>query len=90
MNRRVLITAGANGIGLVMARAFAALGDRVWVTDVDAAAKGMTPDALRQGYAAGTALKRLTDPRDVADIWRSTSPPMARAWSQDRRWRWTA
>lgn len=35
MTRRVLITAGANGIGLVMARAFAALGDRVWVTDVD-------------------------------------------------------
>ena len=32
MSRRVLITAGANGIGLVMARAFAALGDRVWVT----------------------------------------------------------
>lgn len=36
MTRRVLITAGANGIGLVMARAFAAQGDRVWVTDVDA------------------------------------------------------
>ena len=36
MTRRVLITAGANGIGLVMARAFAAKGDRVWVTDVDA------------------------------------------------------
>jgi NAD(P)-dependent dehydrogenase (short-subunit alcohol dehydrogenase family) len=35
MSRRVLITAGANGIGLVMARAFAADGYRVWVTDVD-------------------------------------------------------
>lgn len=68
MNRRVLITAGANGIGLVMARAFAALGDRVRVTDVDAVAEGLTPDALRQGYAAGTALKRLTDPKDVADM----------------------
>lgn len=34
----VLITAGANGIGAVMADAFAAAGYRVWVTDVDAAA----------------------------------------------------
>ena len=33
--KRVLITAGANGIGLVMARAFQAAGYRVWVTDVD-------------------------------------------------------
>lgn len=47
MNRRVLITAGANGIGLVMARAFAALGDRVWVTDVDAAAIAALPAGLR-------------------------------------------
>ena len=44
MTRRVLITAGANGIGLVMARAFAALGDRVWVTDVDETAiAALTP-----------------------------------------------
>jgi NAD(P)-dependent dehydrogenase (short-subunit alcohol dehydrogenase family) len=26
----------------------------------------MTPDAVRQGYASGTAMKRLTDPEDVA------------------------
>jgi acyl-CoA thioesterase FadM len=42
---RVLITAGANGIGLVMARAFAARGDRVWVTDVDAAMIAALPPA---------------------------------------------
>jgi NAD(P)-dependent dehydrogenase (short-subunit alcohol dehydrogenase family) len=36
------------------------------VIDAEATAKGMTADAVRQGYAAGTALKRLTDPEDVA------------------------
>jgi NAD(P)-dependent dehydrogenase (short-subunit alcohol dehydrogenase family) len=47
VTRRVLITAGANGIGLVMARAFAALGDRVWVTDVDAQMIAALPEGLR-------------------------------------------
>jgi NAD(P)-dependent dehydrogenase (short-subunit alcohol dehydrogenase family) len=47
MNRRVLITAGANGIGLVMAQAFAAEGDRVWVTDVDAAQLAVLPAGMR-------------------------------------------
>jgi NAD(P)-dependent dehydrogenase (short-subunit alcohol dehydrogenase family) len=47
VSRRVLITAGANGIGLVMAQAFAALGDRVWVTDVDEAAIAALPPGIR-------------------------------------------
>ena len=47
MNRRILITAGANGIGLVMAHAFAAAGDRVWVTDVDAGQIAALPAGLR-------------------------------------------
>lgn len=38
------------------------------VIAAEAAAKGMTPDAVRQGYASGTALKRLTDPEDVAGM----------------------
>lgn len=38
------------------------------VIEAEATAKGMTPDAVRQGYAAGTALKRLSDPADVADM----------------------
>lgn len=38
------------------------------VIEAEAAAKGMTADAVRQGYAAGTALKRLSDPEDVADM----------------------
>lgn len=44
--KRVLVTAGANGIGLVMARAFAAAGHRVWVTDVDAGAVAAVPDGI--------------------------------------------
>lgn len=47
MTKRVLITAGANGIGLVMARAFAADGFRVWVTDVDAAQIAALPPGIR-------------------------------------------
>jgi NAD(P)-dependent dehydrogenase (short-subunit alcohol dehydrogenase family) len=38
------------------------------VIEAEAAAKGMSPDAVRQGYAAGTALKRLSDPEDVAGM----------------------
>jgi NAD(P)-dependent dehydrogenase (short-subunit alcohol dehydrogenase family) len=38
------------------------------VIDAEAEAKGMTPDAVRQGYASGTALKRLSDPEDVAAL----------------------
>jgi len=44
--KRVLVTAGANGIGLVMARAFAAAGHRVRVTDVDAGAVAAVPDGI--------------------------------------------
>ena len=47
MRKRVLITAGASGIGLVMARAFAATGAEVWVTDVDPAAIKAIPDGIR-------------------------------------------
>ncbi len=38
------------------------------VIEAEANAKGLHPDAVRAGYAAGTALKRLTDPEDVADM----------------------
>ena len=37
-NQRVLITAAASGIGLVMADAFMAAGARVYICDADAAA----------------------------------------------------
>ncbi|MCB1340450.1 MAG: SDR family oxidoreductase [Pseudooceanicola sp.] len=42
---RVLITAGASGIGRAMAEAFAASGARVWVADMDVAALDKCPDA---------------------------------------------
>lgn len=48
--RRVLITAGANGIGLVMAQAFQAAGDRVWVTDLDAARIAALPPGIRGSH----------------------------------------
>jgi NAD(P)-dependent dehydrogenase (short-subunit alcohol dehydrogenase family) len=38
------------------------------VIEAEAAAKGMSAEAVRQGYAAGTALKRLSDPEDVAGL----------------------
>jgi NAD(P)-dependent dehydrogenase (short-subunit alcohol dehydrogenase family) len=38
------------------------------VIEAEAAAKGLTPDAVRQGYASGTAMKRLADAEDVADM----------------------
>jgi NAD(P)-dependent dehydrogenase (short-subunit alcohol dehydrogenase family) len=43
VSRRILVTAGAAGIGRAMAQAFADAGDRVWVTDVDAAALATVP-----------------------------------------------
>ena len=43
MTRRVLITAGASGVGRAMAEAFAATGARVWVADVDVDALASCP-----------------------------------------------
>lgn len=57
--RRVLITAGASGIGLAMAQAFAALGDEVWVTDVDGAAIAALPAGVKG---------RLCDAADEARV----------------------
>ena len=46
MSQRVIITAGAGGIGLAMARAFVSGGAKVWVTDVDGAALDALPDGI--------------------------------------------
>jgi NAD(P)-dependent dehydrogenase (short-subunit alcohol dehydrogenase family) len=43
MLQRILITAGASGIGRAVAAAFAAEGAQVWVADVDDAALGTCP-----------------------------------------------
>lgn len=59
--RRVLITAGANGIGLVMAQTFAATGAQVWVTDVDGAAIAGLPTGLPTGLR-GTCVSVADEP----------------------------
>ena len=46
--QRVLVTAGASGIGRVIARAFAATGARVWVTDIDLSALDACPVEWRR------------------------------------------
>lgn len=45
---RVLVTAGASGIGRAIAAAFAAAGARVWVTDIDEAALAACPADWRR------------------------------------------
>ncbi|MBL9053976.1 MAG: SDR family oxidoreductase [Tabrizicola sp.] len=68
--KRVLITAGANGIGLVMARTFADAGYRVWVTDVDQGAVAALPAGIR-----GTVCDASSEPAmellfaDIAGDW---------------------
>ena len=51
MSRRVVITGGASGLGLAMARAFLAEGDRVAVCDADPAAVEAVPAGLRAEVA---------------------------------------
>ena len=52
--KRVLITAGAAGIGRAMGEAFDAAGYEVWVTDVDAAALATCPNSWH-GHCASAA-----------------------------------
>ncbi|MCG6904035.1 MAG: SDR family oxidoreductase [Rhodobacter sp.] len=59
---RVLITAGASGIGHAMATAFSATGAQVWVTDVDAAAL----DAIPPGWRG--SLTDVTDDAAMAGL----------------------
>lgn len=47
-DHRVLITAGASGIGRAMAEAFDAAGARVWIADVDDAALDAAPESWRR------------------------------------------
>ncbi|MGB0902376.1 SDR family oxidoreductase [Halocynthiibacter sp.] len=54
MKQRVLITAGASGIGLAMAQAFDEDGYEIWVTDVDKAALNALPSHFH-GHLANAA-----------------------------------
>ncbi|WP_425043640.1 SDR family oxidoreductase [Primorskyibacter sp. S87] len=48
MNQRVLITAGASGVGRAMAEAFAATGARVWIADMDQSALETCPEGWQR------------------------------------------
>ena len=58
---RVLITAGASGIGLAMAQAFAGQGYEVWVTDVDAAALDALPEGITGRHCDAVDEARLAE-----------------------------
>ncbi len=65
MSQRVLVTAGAGGIGLAVARAFAAGGARVHIADVDAdAVEAVTAEV--QGVTG--SVTDVSDPEDVEQL----------------------
>lgn len=55
MTRRVLVTAGASGVGRAMAEAFDAAGYEVWVTDIDPTALESVPDHWMAHWADVTS-----------------------------------
>jgi NAD(P)-dependent dehydrogenase (short-subunit alcohol dehydrogenase family) len=65
MSQRVLITAGAGGIGLAIARAFAADGAMVHIADVDAEA--VEAVTVEQERISGSVTD-VSDPRAVAAL----------------------
>lgn len=58
--KRVLITAGASGIGRAMAEAFAQDGARVWVTDVDPSALGTVDPQWRANLVDASSEPEMT------------------------------
>ncbi|MEM1385114.1 MAG: SDR family oxidoreductase [Pseudomonadota bacterium] len=67
---RVLITAGAAGIGRAMADAFAAAGARVWVSDVDPEAIAACPPDWQRSRVDAADEDAMADLfRKIADNW---------------------
>jgi NAD(P)-dependent dehydrogenase (short-subunit alcohol dehydrogenase family) len=64
MTQRVLITAGASGIGRAISGSFAAQGAQVWIADIDAAALGTCPAEW------GREVLDVADESAVADLMR--------------------
>lgn len=70
MSARVVITAGASGIGLAMAQAFRARGDRVWVADVDASALAKVPEGIRATRADASDEGQMAGFfKEISDEW---------------------
>lgn len=68
--KRVLVTAGASGIGLAMGQGFAAAGFQVWITDIDDAAVADVPSGWRStrvDVSDETGMEALFD--DVQAQW---------------------
>ena len=69
-NNRVLITAGASGIGYAMAEDFSAAGAKVWITDIDAKAIAACPNSWRTSVvdaADEAGVKALFE--EIVDTW---------------------
>ena len=64
MPQRVLVTAGGSGIGLVIAQAFAAAGERVHVCDIDRSRL----EAVSASSEIGTTAADVSDPDQVAAL----------------------
>ncbi len=60
MSQRVLITAGASGIGLAMARAFRETGADVWVADLDEVALGQV-EGMRASHVDASVEAEVAD-----------------------------
>ncbi|NNK78115.1 MAG: SDR family oxidoreductase, partial [Litoreibacter sp.] len=70
MSGRVLITAGASGIGRAMAEAFEAAGAQVWVTDVDARALKAIPASWTGSQVDASDAPAMADLFDeIEDSW---------------------
>ncbi len=68
---RVVVTGGANGIGLAVARIFAAAGASVWVLDLS----DTHPVEVATSIGAHTCVADVTDPNSIAEAFNQISDP---------------
>lgn len=73
MTKESVVTGGASGIGLAIARRFAARGDRVWLLDRDATAVAAAVSSIQQ--AGGQAEALVSDVSDTAAMQAALSRP---------------
>ena len=69
--KRVIVTGGANGIGLAIARAFAAGGATVWIFDLAAE----NPGAIAQSFGAQACEADVADGDSLLDAFRRAGDP---------------